>query len=465
MRPGNLKISERREKASSVPRLESRSTGESLSTDLRTELPDRILIDCTETTLSGLSTGVQRVVRNIVDRSDLMAQYTGVPCLPVIAIGEKFYPLSSFPSLREARVLQSGILESGKSLYHFIDSFLSRIFFQRIPEDLKEDRLKKKGIFRLSLRGWVKKEGRNAVLRLSNCSLMVREGTPVNPGRRDLLLMPDMFWGLPDPLRAARAFWKKGGAIVPVIHDLIPVHFPQYSHEGTAYEFRKTLPEIVGIAIGILTVSKSMQKEIEDYLSKLFPERSLPTECFYLGADMLKNNRRVESVRVEIRSFSSGDDLYLMVGTIQPHKGYQVVLQAFERMWGSGFTGKLCIVGRVGGNGYDLMKSLRASRWYGEKLIVYHNANDSELDHLYRYTKGLIMASYAEGFGLPLVEAMEYGVPVVASDLPVFREVGGDYPDYFITGSSGSLMNVIKEREKKGGPKERGIHPKVENLG
>ncbi len=95
---------------------------------------------------------------------------------------------------------------------------------------------------------------------------------------------------------------------------------------------------------------------------------------------------------------------------------------------------------------------MRASLRFGEDLLVWHDANDAELDLLYSRTRALIMASYAEGFGLPLVEAMEKSVPVIASNLPVFREIAGDYPVYFTAGSPDDLLRVLWGLEKREKP-------------
>jgi len=193
-------------------------------------------------------------------------------------------------------------------------------------------------------------------------------------------------------------------------------------------------------------------------MASSFPERRLPVEYFYLGADMGGKKFDKLPIRRELENDLLKAPFYLMVGTIQPHKGHLTVLEAFEQMWKEGFSGKLSIVGRLGGKGDEVMKRLRTSKYFGKTLFVYHDANDTELDLLYRHTEALVLASYAEGFGLPLVEAMDLSVPVIASDLPVFREIGGDYPNYFVPGSSVDLFRVIRKREKGGGSgKERGI--------
>ncbi|MEP6609773.1 MAG: glycosyltransferase, partial [Burkholderiaceae bacterium] len=71
------------------------------------------------------------------------------------------------------------------------------------------------------------------------------------------------------------------------------------------------------------------------------------------------------------------------------------------------------------------------------------HTEDIELDFAYRHASALIFASRAEGFGLPLVEAMHYGLPVLASDIPIFHEIGGEYPIYFDPDRSESLLAAV----------------------
>jgi alpha-1,2-rhamnosyltransferase len=87
---------------------------------------------------------------------------------------------------------------------------------------------------------------------------------------------------------------------------------------------------------------------------------------------------------------------------------------------------------------------MKQCRHYGRYLDVYTDVSDRELQSLYQNVAGLIFASSIEGFGLPLVEALQQGLPVIASDIPVFREIGGQYPTYFRDGDVEDLMKVLK---------------------
>lgn len=75
--------------------------------------------------------------------------------------------------------------------------------------------------------------------------------------------------------------------------------------------------------------------------------------------------------------------------------------------------------------------------------------SDQNLKYLYKMAHGLVFASHKEGFGLPLVEAIHYGIPVIASDLPVFHEIAKEYPCYFRSGDSADMARVLKEHIHK----------------
>ena len=113
---------------------------------------------------------------------------------------------------------------------------------------------------------------------------------------------------------------------------------------------------------------------------------------------------------------------FLMVGTVEMRKGHRLALDAFESMWRENIDAELVIVGKTGWCVEHLLTRLRKIR-IGPALDRYEKASDDELLGHYADADALIAASYTEGFGLPLVEARHFGKPIIASDIPVFREV------------------------------------------
>ena len=120
-----------------------------------------------------------------------------------------------------------------------------------------------------------------------------------------------------------------------------------------------------------------------------------------------------------------------MVGTVEPRKGHAQTLAAFERLWADGVDVGLAIVGGEGWHTESLMGRLRTHSERGRRLIWLARASDEMLLRLYDSAVALIAASEGEGFGLPLVEAAQHGLPIIARDLPVFMEVAGEHAFYF----------------------------------
>ena len=145
-----------------------------------------------------------------------------------------------------------------------------------------------------------------------------------------------------------------------------------------------------------------------------------------------------------------------MVGTIEPRKGHEQALDAFELLWSSGTDVNLLIIGH---NGWLTQQLTRRISHHAEKerrLFWLDNADDAVLEMAYASADALLAASIGEGFGLPLVEASHRGVPVIARALPVFREIMGDYPSYFESETpeelAQHLIQWLNQRPEPGSP-------------
>ncbi len=93
------------------------------------------------------------------------------------------------------------------------------------------------------------------------------------------------------------------------------------------------------------------------------------------------------------------------------------------------------------------MARIRGHAELNKRLFMFNKLNDRGLEYAYANARSLVFPSYVEGFGLPLVEAMQRNLPVMASDIPVFREVGGDFVAYFDLQRPESLAELVQEFE------------------
>jgi glycosyltransferase involved in cell wall biosynthesis len=136
---------------------------------------------------------------------------------------------------------------------------------------------------------------------------------------------------------------------------------------------------------------------------------------------------------------------FLMVGTLEPRKGHVQILDAFEHLWQNGIEANLVIVGKLGWLVDNLVERLQKHEEMGKHLFWLDGIRDEYLEKVYDSTSCLLAASYAEGFGLPLIEAVKHKLPIIARDIPVFREVCGMHAFYFNTSDPKKLSRTVEQ--------------------
>jgi glycosyltransferase involved in cell wall biosynthesis len=150
-----------------------------------------------------------------------------------------------------------------------------------------------------------------------------------------------------------------------------------------------------------------------------------------------------------------------MVGTLEPRKGHAQVLSAFEKLWQSGKNVSLVIVGKRGWLISELVDRIERHSELNNRLFWLEGISDEYLEKVYSASTCLIAASYGEGFGLPLIEAAQHKISIIARDIPVFREVASDHAFYFKAEYSTELAQTI---EKWLSLYHLGEHPKPDNI-
>lgn len=220
-----------------------------------------------------------------------------------------------------------------------------------------------------------------------------------------------------------------------VVYDLLPLLRPEYFNPALLPIFRAWYEVVAEVADGVVCISRSVADEFEAWLHQFRPERLRPLHIgwFHLGADLGPTDMAGRDQVVTHPDLQRLADrpTFLMVGTIEPRKGHAQVLAALEQMWADGHEVNLLIVGRPGWMVDVLLERLRQHPLRNERLFWFENADDELLLASYGRASALLMASEGEGFGLPLIEAAHQGIPLIARDLPVFREIAGDSAHYF----------------------------------
>jgi glycosyltransferase involved in cell wall biosynthesis len=131
---------------------------------------------------------------------------------------------------------------------------------------------------------------------------------------------------------------------------------------------------------------------------------------------------------------------FISVGTLEPRKGHVQTLKAFEKLWNEGFEISLVFVGKIGWNVDNLVESLRNHSELNKRLFWLEGISDEYLQKVYEVSDCLIASSEGEGFGLPLIEAAQKKLPIIARDIPIFREVAGEFAYYFLNDNNPDIL-------------------------
>ncbi len=244
----------------------------------------------------------------------------------------------------------------------------------------------------------------------------------IQPGQGDTLLLADASWYL-DPWPAVDAALDNGAVLAGFVHDLLPLQQPQWFKPELPARFASHLGQLVKRANLLLTPSHVVREALQG------DNPRVPVVRLALGADFLPAHAALRTPPLPPPSLQ-GNPFVLMVGTIEPRKNHQLVLEAFEHLWERGNPLQLVLVGASGWCCDALLQRIETHAEQGRRLHRFTHLPDVQLYTLYKNAQALAFASLDEGFGLPLAEAAYLGCPVLAADIPVLREVGGDWPRY-----------------------------------
>jgi glycosyltransferase involved in cell wall biosynthesis len=265
----------------------------------------------------------------------------------------------------------------------------------------------------------------------------------------------DVFFGLdfqPQVQVAQRAFYQElrqqGVRVQFMVYDLLSVLMPQYFPPGNSDGFAQWLG-VVAENDGAVCISKAVADELDAWIKENGAPRLLPVaiDWFHLGADVDNAHPSMgilpnaEATMAQLRLHLS----FLIVGTLEPRKGHVQVLDVFEQLWRDGLDANLVIVGKEGWMADELVARLRTHAELNKRLFWLEGISDEYLEKLYAASTCLIAASYGEGFGLPLIEAAQHKLPIIARDIPVFREVAGEYAFYFDAADTQGMAQAIKQ--------------------
>ena len=396
--------------------------------DLRTnaERP-RIFFDCTATLRDGLNTGIQRVVRNLIVHAEVSSRRLGIECRPVLHSQGvwRYAPLSlttdtppaAPPTVWQRRRQQS--VDFALWLRHRVRKAL-------VPKKIYLFVQKRQKLWEIAFRH-----------------------KRVRFRAEDILLLPDVGWSQaePAPFEPVR---RAGGSVGFVSYDLIPVRFPGFQIDGFPEVFESWLRSTLEQVDFAVAISQAVRDDLNAFLADeggLYRHLHGRVGWFPLGAslDMANSAAPVrESLRVVFERENCPPPL-LTVCTLEPRKNHTLLLDMFDSLRAELPDLRLCFVGRAGWCFDQLVARLQGHPDWQRRLFWFSDLSDSELAYAYRRARTFVFPSFAEGFGLPIVEALHYGLSVLASDIPVHREVGAEHCRYFAPHDQETLANLVRD--------------------
>jgi glycosyltransferase involved in cell wall biosynthesis len=240
---------------------------------------------------------------------------------------------------------------------------------------------------------------------------------------------------------------RLGLRAVFLVHDLIPLTHPEFCRPHSVAQHRIKMETMLRCASGVISNSAATLDDLARFAAA--EDLAVPPShvAWIAGHDI---PRAVEPAHFDRPYF-------LAVGTIEGRKNHILLLQLWKRLAErlGEKTPLLVIAGQRGWEAEHALAMLDRTPALKGHVIERNRANDAEMVELLAGAEALLMPSFVEGFGIPVVEALQMGTPVIASDLPVFREIAGEIPRYLDSFDGIAWERAVEEFLSLGLERER----------
>jgi glycosyltransferase involved in cell wall biosynthesis len=250
---------------------------------------------------------------------------------------------------------------------------------------------------------------------------------PVIAGPGDIFLGLDLSAHLIPKYRRQLKAWRRNGAKINlVVYDVLPLVRPEWFSRQTVVHFRRWFDVLRHEADQALCISDQVARELCQELAVAGAVDRPRVGRLHMGGDISASlpSSGISDATQQLLDGLRFRPSILMVGTVEPRKGYEIALRAFEHLWNtrSKDSPDLIIVGKPGWKTERLQDRIRSHQEYGKRLHWLERVSDEALCSFYDGCRGVFMASRAEGFGFPLIEAAAHRRFILARDLAAFRE-------------------------------------------
>lgn len=295
----------------------------------------------------------------------------------------------------------------------------------------------------------------------------------IYPVAGDIFISVDLTYNITQNLIDELAEFKNNGInIFFIIYDLIPIRYPEWFEgtnewfEGNNYLslFNYWFENIIKISNGIICISNTVKCDVESWIKEnkirinTFPK----LDFFHLGSDIESSlpSKGYENDSSSLLKYIQNEISFLVVGTIEPRKGHQIILDVFESLWAKSININLFFVGKQGWKVDSLINNIIYNKQHNNKLFWLNNISDEYLEKVYENSTALLLLSKEEGFGLPLIEAANKKLPLILSNIKVFNEICGKNAYYIDIENDNLEKKLIEWIDLY----RKDLHPKSENI-
>jgi glycosyltransferase involved in cell wall biosynthesis len=368
----------------------------------------KILIDASSTYYTRFNTGIQRVVRNTCKELSFLEELNPAGLKVSILVNSEDES-SPWKTIEISELLHIPIQGRFKRFFltlvirfNFLLSNLRNEWLANLIQIIKTSRFTRKFVF------WLHRDDQKKTVSVFNS----------NKDEFDVLLLIDAFWNSPKILNLAVESASRGILVVTFIHDIFPITNPDWFPVNTLNRFRESLDIVLSVSKKVIVGSNFIKTELVNYG---IPANTI--QVIKLAGNSLGSHRE-RSLGSENRS----DELIgIIIGTVEPRKGYDLLCEFLSN---TSLNVHIHVVGKVGWKSHRTIRKIRKLQKLG-RLTWHENLSDEMLTQLLNKVSFGLSMSESEGFGLPVVELLTTGIPVVARDIPIFREIVSEGIFYF----------------------------------
>jgi glycosyltransferase involved in cell wall biosynthesis len=280
---------------------------------------------------------------------------------------------------------------------------------------------------------------------------------------RTLAALPPVRWSASDVLLAADSAWNQPGLLAAVkggpaspqvlgfVYDMIHLDRLDFVNEQAQRQFLAWATELAAHSKEIVCISRHAAEGMQRFV------RSLPLPEGVPRVRPIRFGNRVEAPLgdvngaspVELPAALRGDEGWMLwLGSVDRRKNLDVVLLALEGLYASGkFHRRFVVAGRPALGSAELLHRIRFNPILHNRVVFIDSPSDRLVGRLLDGASLMVFSSWAEGYGLPVAEALQHGVPVLASRATSIPEVAGDLVDYFDPWDTRGLAELLEKFE------------------